>query len=110
MIFAVKGHVEAIKDHMKTETRRRNDRYRVGCFYKVQRKRTAKGEPDGHILILHKWTEEKQCPHLISVEDAIAEGNYTPEDYERLYEKMNPNWQTRTAYMFQWIPNGEAST
>ena len=103
MIFAVEGHIQAIKQGYKTETRRISDRYSVGCFYKIQPKRTAKGEPDGYILIVRKWKETEPA---ISVGDAYAEGCYTPEDFEKLFSKMYPNWQVRWAYEFKWVPKG----
>ena len=91
MIFGVEGHVEAIKNNLKTETIRGPEafeRYFVGETYAIQPKRTAKGIKEGRILIVAKWLETKVANYPISVLDALSEGNYTPEDYEKLYEKL----------------------
>lgn len=107
MIFAYKDHPQAIIDGLKTETRRRItalDRYHEGVTYAIQPKRTAKGITQGRILILKKWVELKSKDYPISVEDAYAEGCYTPEEYEKLYEKINPKWNARVAFKFEFIP------
>jgi hypothetical protein len=107
MIFAVNDHPQAIIDGLKTETRRRPSalsRYYVGKTYSIQPKRTAKGIPQGRILIIEKWIELKSVNYPISIENAYAEGCYTPEDYEKLYEKINPKWRVRVAFKFEFIP------
>jgi hypothetical protein len=108
MIFAVNNHPQAIIDGLKTETRRRItslDRYHEGQTYAIQPKRTAKGIKEGRILIVKKWVElkTKDCP--ISIESAYAEGCHTPEEYEKLYEKINPKWTVRVAFKFEFIPD-----
>jgi hypothetical protein len=105
MIFAVPGHIERIKARTKTETRRRQAlNYKKGRLYSIQPKRTAKGIPDGKILVLNKILELKEKDYPISVESALAEGCYTPEEYEKLYEKLNPGWNNRTAIKFSYVP------
>jgi len=106
MIFAVPGHIEKIKAHTKTETRRRQSlNYKKGRLYSIQPKRTAAGIPDGKILVLNKVLELKEKDYPISVESALAEGGYTPEQYEVLYEKLNPGWHNRTAIKFDYVPS-----
>jgi len=34
--------------------------------------------------------------------EAEAEGGYTPEEYEKLYEEMHPGWKERWAYLFHY--------
>ena len=113
MIFAVKGHVEKVVNDEKTQTRRNSDRYEVGRTYAIQRGRGKSGDSRGRILITHKWREEAYTPeaegsveNVISVEDAIAEGGYTPDHYEMLYESMSPFWKTRWAYVFEFWSTG----
>ncbi|GAI76625.1 unnamed protein product, partial [marine sediment metagenome] len=38
---------------------------------------------------------------------AKAEGEYTPEPFEDLYNQINPKWMERTAYTFKFIPTEE---
>jgi hypothetical protein len=107
MIFAENNHPQAIIDGLKTETRRRItalDRYHAGGSYAIQPRRTAKGITQGRILILEKWVELKSKDYPISIEHAYAEGCYTPEEYEKLYEKINPKWKARVAFKFEFIP------
>lgn len=106
MIFGVPGHVELIKTNLKIETRRgpeAYDRYQVGKTYAIQPKRTAKGIAEGRILIANKWLEWKKLNYPISTIDAIREGSYTPEDYEKLYEKLKPKWSIRAAFLFEFV-------
>lgn len=105
MIFAVDGHVQAVKDGLKTQTRRRNGQnYKKGRLYSVQPKRTAKGIPEGKILILNKVVETREKNYPISFEDAYAEGCYVPDEFEELYEKLCPGWIERTKFVFQFVP------
>jgi len=103
MIFAVPGHTELIKQHIKVETRRRNDRYKKGETYSIQPKRTAKGIPEGRIKITAKCIEHSWEGPIDRV-SAIHEGNYTVLEYERLYERLNPKWTERVAYLFEYVP------
>jgi hypothetical protein len=76
----------------------------------------VKAEPDIRIVMdqireesLFGSSEKLATPHFlfISKEDALAEGGYTPEDYEWTYRKINPKWQqaqwTRWAFEFHVI-------
>jgi len=110
MIFS-KDHIEQIIWETKTQTRRSSDRYQVGKLYAIQPCRTCKGISDGKILILRKWNEvnpyepwKEVYPPLISWDDAQAEGGYAPQNYEALYEKLNPGWTVRWVYAFEFVP------
>ena len=87
---------------IKSQTRRLSGRYIVGRLYAIQPKRTAKGLSDVKIHIDYKWRETRLCPGviLVSKEEAWAEGGYTPQAYENLFEKMYPGWTNRWAYEF----------
>ena len=102
MIFSVPGHIEQIKNGTKTQTRRRSPLYRVGRTYSIQPGRTKKGIPDGRIVITQK-REEKYLDGGISVDDALAEGEYTPGQFETLCSNMYPDWIVRTAYTFVFL-------
>jgi len=120
MIFSISDHIEQIKAGTKTQTRRPTARYQESTLYVVQPGRGIKGIPDGRIFIGEKWREHKihtdlplnsfarrwmeleaGCP--ISKLNAKAEGGYTPNEYELLYEKMYPGWQERWAYRFSFF-------
>lgn len=104
MIFAVAGHIDQIKAGTKTQTRRPFSalgRYQIGKTYSIQPKRTAKGIPDGRILVMDMWAENFLRP--ISEADAKAEGGYSVVDYEALYERLNPHWQHRAAIKFMYV-------
>lgn len=112
MIFAVNNHPQVIQKGTKTRTRRRAtavNKYKVGKTYAIQPKRTAKGIPEGRILVTNMWLELKENPstYPISVAEALAEGGYTPEEYERLYEKINPKWVSRCAIAFDFVPTAQ---
>ena len=112
MIFGVNDHPQKIIEGAKTETRRKAsaiERYQCGHSYAIQPKRTAKGISRGRIVILDSWLEAKN-EGVISVQSAKAEGGYTPEEYERLYEKLNPGWSFRAAFKFAFVPNLCAQT
>lgn len=104
MIFSVPGHIEQIKNGTKTQTRRKSPAYRVGKTYAVQPGRTEKGIKEGRILITRK-REEKYLDGGISVADALAEGKYTPGQFEILFKNMYPEWILRYAYTFRFIPS-----
>lgn len=110
MIFSEGDHIEQIKAGTKTQTRRSSDRYEVGKLYAVQPCRTCKGIPDGKILITYKDVEYKSenpiWGHILKWQ-AEAEGGYTPEEYEKLYEKMHPGWEKRYVYLFDYFTTEE---
>jgi hypothetical protein len=105
MIFSVGNHVQQIIAGEKTQTRRRSGGYIVGKTYSIQPGRTKQGSSEGRILITDKRTESSAC---ISVEDAKAEGGYTPYEFEKLYKRMDYSWQKRYVYTFRFIPTKEA--
>jgi hypothetical protein len=106
MIFSIGDHIDQIIKGTKTQTRRPTDRYEVGKTYAIQPGRGKKGIPQGRIEILEKWEEWSKIPvDLVNRTDAYAEGGYTPEDYEALYEKMYPGWNVRYAFRFKFVPN-----
>ena len=102
MIFAIADHVKQIIEHTKTQTRRSSARYQIGKLYAIQPKRTAKAIPEGKILIIGKRGEHSAYD-VISESDAKQEGGYTPEQFERLYSKIHPNWKIRYAYTFRFF-------
>ncbi|NVM24171.1 MAG: hypothetical protein HWN68_20625, partial [Desulfobacterales bacterium] len=83
----------------------RSSDLRLGQFYSIQPTRTSKGISDGKIWIIGKLKETRGLQPISEI-DAKAEGGYTPEEYERLYEKMHPNWRERTAYHFVFFAMG----
>jgi len=106
MIFSLADHIEQIKAGAKTQTRRPTNRYKEDHLYAIQPGRGKKGIPDGKILVLG-YVEEYKCElevfGLLTKEAAKAEGGYTPEEYEDLYEKMYPGWEIRYAYIFDYF-------
>jgi len=75
-------------------------------MYAVQPGRGFLGVFEGKIKILD-IKKEMRCLHpseFISLEDAKAEGGYTPEEFEELFRKMYPGWIARFAYIFEFIP------
>ncbi len=106
MIFAKADHIRQIIAGTKTQTRRLakigGRLYSVGRTYAIQPGRGKPGIPQGRILITG-CRLELRCDR-ISVEDAKAEGGYTPEEYEALFEQMYPGWRSRYAYTFKFIP------
>jgi len=102
MIFAIGKHVELIIKGLKTQTRRRSNRYQVGKLYSIQPSRTSKGITEGKIRIVDKKCEVWPC--LINHDDAKAEGGYTPDEFEPLYSKIHPDWDCRYAYVFRFVP------
>jgi len=102
LIFAVSDHIQQIIERTKTQTRRASDRYRVGHDYAIQPTRTSKGIREGRVLITRKRVEYRDLGG-ISPLDALAEGGYTPSEFEKLYKKMQPKWIVRYAYTFKFI-------
>lgn len=110
MIFSIEGHIDMIKRHFKTHTRRDSDRYLVGKEYAIQPARTEPGIPDGKVKVLKKREERKPNINLpISAHDADCEGGYTVKQFEKLYEELHPGWTTRWAYIIKFIPTSEES-
>ena len=122
MIFSKGDHIKQIIEGTKTQTRRSSDRYQVGKLYSIQPSRTEPGIPDGKIYIGVKTKEWKpdlsdlpedahfaigwrkmESGYPILEHNAKAEGGYTSEEYEELYEKMHPNWTERWAYDFAFF-------
>ena len=108
MIFSIDDHIEQIKAGTKTQTRRPSARYIVGRKYAIQSGRGQPGIKDGKILIIDKIVETKPFDKIFR-QDAKAEGGYSPEEYEELYEKMYPGWVERYVYQFQYIQNSSRS-
>lgn len=102
MIFSVPGHVEMIKAGTKTQTRRKSPSYTPGHSYAISKGR-EKAIEEGRILITRKRAE-RYLDGGISVSDAIAEGDYTPGQFEILFSNINPGWIVRYAYTFEFIP------
>lgn len=118
MIFALshngKSHVEMIFDGEKTQTRRGHGNYEVGQTYAIQRGRGKPADPRGRLLVKSTGIEFRHAMNglglsthdspRISVEDALAEGGYTPEEYEKLWEKMyGSNWIVRYVIRFEVV-------
>jgi len=108
MIFSISDHVEQIKSGSKTQTRRKSPAYIVGKTYSIQPGRTKPGIQEGRILITDKREEWRSSlwPSIgsISKSDALAEGGYTPIQFEYLFRRMYPEWVRRYAYTFKFIP------
>jgi len=111
MIFSVGDHIQQIINGTKTQTRRKSSWYVVGKTYSIQPGRTEPGIPEGRILITNKMTESRLylTGLRISRADALAEGGYGPEQFEKLYSQMDRGWGVRWAYTFKFIPTEEAS-
>lgn len=110
MIFSEADHIEQIKAGTKTQTRRASDKYQIDRLYAIQPGRGKKGIPDGKILITAKtdeWNSENPVWGRILEWQARAEGGYTPEEYEELYESMYPGWTVRYAYLFEYFTTEE---
>ena len=131
MIFNIPGHIDMIRNGLcflpadnlnspaelriiKTQTRRLNRGiYQIGKDYAVQRKRGVKAEPGMRILMDRIWQEDCLANDelgkggfflsiSLSEEDAQAEGGYTPEEFERLFRELNPNWNGIIRYGFEF--------
>ena len=98
---------------VKTQTRRLNRGiYQVGKDYAVQCKRGVKAEPDIRIVI-DKIGMAQMDPIFSSFEldfdiidpaisegDAWAEGGYTPLEFEKIFQKLNPKWDGKVRWIF----------
>jgi len=126
MIFSIDDHIEQIINETKTETRRPTDRYKVGNLYAIQPGRGKPGISEGKIYIAQKFKEwkpdlsdlppeaifakrwrESEASFPIRDYSAKAEGGYTPEEYEELYENMYTDWTVRYAYWFSFFTTEE---
>lgn len=133
MIFNVPGHINMIRNglktyppiphippkfYVKTQTRRVNRGiYQVGKDYAVQRKRGVKAEEDIRIVMDDIWEEDglgiaggipavgnRENDVYISKEDAWAEGGYSPRQFEELFNVLNPKRDwTRWVFEFHVI-------
>jgi hypothetical protein len=117
MIFNVPGHIDMIRNGMKTQTRRVNRGiYQVGRDYAVQHKRGVKAEEDIRIVI---DVIRKEIGKIISIsgsgceyanaaeicitkEDAWNEGNYTPSLYESDFREVYPKWNGFSRWIFKF--------
>ena len=126
MIFNIPGHIEMIRNGLhppipqsgylsfplKTQTRRVNRGiYKTGKDYAVQSKRGVKAESDIRIVMDRIWEEEITPPYdiredpsyaVISMEDAWAEGGYTPLEFDEIFRKLNPKWDGIIRYGFKF--------
>lgn len=110
MIFKPE-HVKLILEGKKTQTRRVNRGiYQVGKSYAIQECRTCKGI-DGYKIIMDRTRkevierpQERGNPsfNIISEQDAIAEGGYTPAEFELLFRKLNPGWIETHRWAFEF--------
>lgn len=110
MIFSLSDHISQIKAGTKTQTRRPTNKYKKEHLYAIQPGRGKPGIPDGKILIIGAIEEWRPLPSgfgKITEWQADAEGGYTPDEYETLYEKMYPNWKVRYAYLFTYFTSEE---
>lgn len=126
MIFNVPGHIDMIRNglrkhppissipprfYVKTQTRRikrsyyqieskRKKPHKIG--YAVQRKRGVKAEQDIRIVMDRIWHETYFLGFDISKKDALAEGGYTPEQYEKIFQECNKKWNGRRRWVFEF--------
>lgn len=124
MIFKP-SHVEQIKKGTKTQTRRVNrSYYRVGHDYAVQ---AGRGKKAGMRIVIDAIEFESilaitgtminipldsglrsrihvlTTSHIpISVGDALAEGGYTPEEYEAEFKRVYPKWDGLSRWVFKF--------
>jgi hypothetical protein len=102
MIFKPE-HISLIFEGKKTQTRRANrGKYQIGKSYAIQKCRTCKGIEGFRIVIDQIWEELVPGLH-ISEENALAEGGYTPAEYELEFRQMYPHAQERWAFEFHVI-------
>jgi len=126
MIFSIGDHIEQIKAGTKTQTRRPFNTYKERGLYAIQPGRGKHGIPEGKIYIsqaVREWKpdlsdlpedakfargwREMEAGYPINLWSAKAEGGYTREEFEKLYEKMYPGWTERWAYWFCFFTTEE---
>ena len=110
MIFNIDGHIDMIRNGLpsvepckpiliKTQTRRLNRGiYKVGKDYAVQRKRGVKAETDIRIVFDKIWEDFD----FISVENAWAEGGYSPTQFELLFSHLTQNREGGSRWAFKF--------
>lgn len=105
------GLYQILTDHkgdpmaiVKTQSRRLNRGiYQIGKDYAVQRKRGVKAEPD--IRIVMDVIREEYCYQAwlcIHPIDALAEGGYKADEFERVFREVNPTWNGQTRWAFEF--------
>jgi len=130
MIFNVPRHIVLLQNGLlseaaynryppmivKTQTRRVNRGiYQVGHSYSVQPKRGAKAVPGMRIMMDKIWEEkaegflilaadDEMYPGEINItqEDALAEGGYTPNEFEEIFRELNPKWDGKKRWVFKF--------
>ena len=112
MIFSIRGHIDMIRKGEKTQTRRVNRGiYQEWKDYAVQQKRGVKAEIDIRIVMDDIWVE--RCKNRVDckghpldpcifIEDAQAEGGYTPNEYEREFKKAYPAWDSNWRWVYEF--------
>lgn len=113
-----KKHFYMVLDGTKTQTRRLSGRYEVESErknphkvgYAIQECRTCKGI-EGYRIVMDRIRKE-DCilygaalfPIItnISEEDALAEGGYTPEEFEKVFRELNPKWDGWSRWAFEF--------
>jgi len=111
MIFKPK-HVKLILEGKKTQTRRLNrGKYQVGKSYAIQECRTCKGIEGYRIVMDRIWKEIITRPleigknpsfNRISEQDAIAEGGYTPAEFEWVFRQIYPHFNEQERWVFEF--------
>ena len=98
-------HFDMVLDGTKTQTRRVNrGKYQVGKSYAIQACRTCKGV-EGYRIVMDRILEEP-CGewngfyHRIYKLDALAEGGYTENEFEKVFRELNPKWDSRSS---RWV-------
>jgi hypothetical protein len=100
MIFKPE-YIDLILSGKKTQSRRPNrGYYKEGHSYAIQPCRTCKGILGYRIVMDMIRDEHTDIYHKIAIEDAIAEGGYTPEEFETLFKALYPKWNRVVRYVF----------
>jgi hypothetical protein len=103
-----KKHFDMVLDGSKTRTTRLSGKYQVGKDYAIQPKR-AKNGIEGYRILIDKKT--KEAPDFwvgdypdwsISYKDAKSEGGYMPEEFEEAFKKLNPKWDGRERWAYEF--------
>ncbi len=111
--------------YVKTQTRRLNRGiYQIGKDYAVQSKRGVKAETDIRIVMDEIWLETSGITRTnyfldnmaakakvgilyvrdipIFERDAWAEGGYTSEQYEKVFQESSPKWNGKMRWAFKF--------
>lgn len=89
--------VKLILEGKKTQTRRLNRGvYQIGKSYAIQECRTCKGI-EGYRIVMDKICKRESFDGALRIfpSDALAEGGYTPAEFEMLFRKLYPKWDER---------------